>query len=128
MNEFKSKVFLAEKCAALSIHASWGGNRRQGGAPALLRFSRKFVSVILRPKGVGQPCYPGNARLKRVVSIATASSATVVTCVALGGALQPVKTYVIEIGGSPGVGVSGECRLAKADGGEERVPLEGIVR
>jgi hypothetical protein len=61
--------------------------------------------------------------VKRIVSIATASSITVATC----GALQPAKTYVIEIGGSPGVGVSGECRLAKADGGEERVPIEGVV-
>jgi hypothetical protein len=69
----------------------------------------------------------GECRLKRTIAIATASSATVATCVALGGALQPAKTYVIEIGGSPGVGVSGECRLAKAEGDEERVPIEGVV-
>jgi hypothetical protein len=65
--------------------------------------------------------------LKRVVSIATASSATVATCIAVAGSLPSAKTYVLEIGGSPGMGVSGECRLAKADGGEERVPIEGVV-
>lgn len=65
--------------------------------------------------------------MKRIISIATASSATVATCVVLGGALQAAKTYIIEISGSPGAGFSGECRLAKADGGEERVPIEGVV-
>src|SRR5512132_1426871 len=95
-----------------------------GGAPALLQRDHLCHSA---PARLDSPVIREICRLKRVVSIATASSATVATCVALGGALQPAKTYVIEIGGSPGVGVSGECRLAKADGDEERVPIEGVV-
>jgi hypothetical protein len=95
-----------------------------GGAPALLQRDHLCHSA---PDRSWRALLSEECRLKRVVSIATASSATVATCVALGGALQPAKTYVIEVGGSPGVGVSGECRLAKADGGEERVPIEGVV-
>jgi hypothetical protein len=95
-----------------------------GGAPALLQRDHLCHSA---PEQSWTAVLYGQCRLKRIVSIATTSSATIATCVALGDALQPAKTYVIEIGGSPGVGVSGECRLAKADGDEDGVPIEGVV-
>lgn len=91
------------------------------------RFFRGIICVILHLTELDSPVIREICRLNWVVSIITASSATVATCVALGGPLLPAKTYVIEIRGSPGLGVSGECRLAKADGNEERVPIEGVV-